>query len=84
MEPADRIWCTKCNCFRPGEDFQVNKQGKQKKTCCRHEKKRVLEVFDHWDSFIAEIRAWNQPYVLCMTRQVAQADVTESKQTSRR
>lgn len=62
MEASNRVFCTKCNAFRPANDFQENRQGKQRKICVRHPtKKRALDVFDAWDDFIEKIRSWNKP-----------------------
>jgi sarcosine oxidase delta subunit len=56
---ADEIFCSKCK-SRAAEEFEINKQGKQNKTCRRHSKKRSLE-FDDWEEFIMLLRDWNNP-----------------------
>lgn len=53
--------CSTCRCYRPIEDFLVNKHGTPRKTCSKHSKKRTLPQVDQWDDFIYEIRTWNKP-----------------------
>jgi hypothetical protein len=63
MEPGKEFFCNVCKKRRVADDFEVNKQGKQKKTCSRHTKKRSL-AFAEWATFLSEIHAWNQPVLL--------------------
>jgi hypothetical protein len=54
------FFCSKCGKFCAKDEFEVNKQGKQNKTCKRHSKKRSLEP-DNWEDFIALLQNWNRP-----------------------
>ena len=57
---TNEIFCSRCRRSRPADEFAINKQGKQNKTCERHSQKRALE-FDDWESFIMLLRNWNRP-----------------------
>lgn len=61
-QPAvvDEFFCSKCAKSRATEEFEINKQGKRKKTCKRHMRKRSLE-FDNWENFMMLLQRWNQP-----------------------
>jgi hypothetical protein len=51
----DQVWCTKCNAFRPEQNFE---RFKSEKT--RHSRKRKLgAVFDNWDDFESRLLTWN-------------------------
>jgi hypothetical protein len=62
MDSIGLQWCSKCTTFRDAQSFEKHKSGKVKKLCNRHGKKRNLDaIFDDWDDFEAQLRAWNCP-----------------------
>ena len=70
VNSPDQTWCTKCSTFRNSEDFKTNKSGQKMKQCERHKKKRELaQCFDDWDTFGAQLQAWNHPVCYCYTPQ---------------
>ena len=66
---SSRNFCTSCGAYRDYTDFQRNSNGNLRKTCYRHAekralqatKKRAMQVYDSWGSFINIIQEWNYP-----------------------
>lgn len=62
-----KLMCNKCKVGRDINDFGFLKNGNRKKLCSRHEKTRPVateRAKDDWDTFIAELKAWNDPVSL--------------------
>ena len=68
---SNQTWCSSCKSFRDANSFETTTNGKKRKTCNRHGKKRgadavgkkrgVDAVFHRWDEFEEQLTAWNYP-----------------------
>ncbi|KAL4979169.1 hypothetical protein BDW66DRAFT_128773 [Aspergillus desertorum] len=59
QDVSDTLFCSKCGRPCVLDEFEINKQGKRKKTCKRHTKKRSLDI-DDWSDFILRLQNWNK------------------------